>query len=340
MIDYLKITIRDPELFKKVWENPNLIFQSDEERRVNDEVRTTRKKTYKGLTFTLYADRLEITGSLHKYHNEGIHNANDFSFMDSINVVLELKEIFSLDLKKCFIENLEFGLNVIPDEPVKNIVVWLKFHERNEFRYYPELQFAKQAGSYSSSGKINNYKIIKAYAKGLQKFNGQTYGDPNTFRFEIRTKRTKYLTKLNVSTLEDLTTLTTHLILGNELLKEWDNVLLIDKNLPETKKTAKYQSLDFWETCLNEYRNKFATQRKRYFKLLEEYPANLHQKIKQLLETKLKTFEYEFEKSGAISTRLLNDEKTKSGAISTPPEQTSNNKSGANSTYVKRKNLH
>jgi len=206
MNDYAKIVIRDTELIKTVWNNPLLIFQSDEDRRVNDEVRTTRKKSYKGLTFTLYADRLEITGSLHKYHNNGIHNANDFSFTDSINVVQELTDLFTLDLKRCFIENLEFGLNVIPDEQVKNVVVWLKFHERNEFRFYPELKYAKQAGSFQRNGKINTYKIIKAYAKGLQEFNGQTYGDPNTFRFEIKSKQTKYIRKLEIETLEDLTT--------------------------------------------------------------------------------------------------------------------------------------
>jgi hypothetical protein len=316
MIDFLKISIRDQELMNTVWENPNLIFQSDEDRRFKDEIRTIRKKFYNELTFTLYADRLEITGSLHKYFNHGIHNANDFSFIDSVNVIRELEDLFSLDTKKCIVENLEFGLNVIPDESVKKLVVWLKFHERNEFRYYPELQFAKQSGSYQRNGKINTYKIIKAYAKGLQQFAGQTYGDPNTFRFEVRTKQTKYIRKMEIATLDDLTNLDAYSNLGSELLKEWNSVLLMDKSLPETNKTAKYQSLDFWETCLNEYRNKFSTQRKKYFKLLENFPDNLYHKIKQLFEKKLKSFEMEYKKSGTISTRLLNNEKNKSGAIS------------------------
>jgi len=109
----------------------------------------------------------------------------------------------------------------------------------------------------------------------------------------------------------------------------------MDKSLPETNKTAKYQSLDFWDNCLNEYRNKFSGQRKKYFHLLKKYPDNLHQKIKNLFQMKLKSFEQEYKKSGAISTRLLNDENKNSGAISTPPKQTPKNKSGANSTYVK-----
>jgi len=316
MIDFLKISISDPEMMNTVWENSNLIFHSDEDRRFKDEIRTIRKKSHMGLTFTLFADRLEMTGSLHKCHNNGVHNANDFSFIDSINVVQELEETFNLDLKKCIVENLEFGLNVIPDESVKNIVVWLKFHDRNEFRYYPELQFAKQSGSYQRNGKINTYKIVKAYAKGLQQFAGQTYGNPNTFRFEVRTKQTKYIRKMEIATLDDFTNLDAYSNLGSELLKEWNSVLLIDKSLPETNKTAKYQSLDFWELCLNEHRNKFATQKRNYFKLLQNYPDNLHHKIKQLLEMKLKSFEMEYKKSGAISTGLQNDKKTKTGAIS------------------------
>ena len=205
VIDFVKIVLRDIDLLERVWNNPLLIFQSNQDRRFNDEIRTFRKKTYKGLTFTLYAEKLEITGSLHKYFNDEIHNATDFSFVDCIQVIIELETIFKLDLSQCFIENLEFGLNVIPDESVKNIVVWLKFHERNEFRFYPDLQYAKQASSFSNRGKINQYKIIKAYAKGLQLFEGKQYGDSNTFRFEVKSKQAKYFNRFGVHTLSELT---------------------------------------------------------------------------------------------------------------------------------------
>jgi hypothetical protein len=316
MIDFIKIVIRIPYLIKVVWENPLLEFLSEQERRFNDEIRTYHKKTYKGLTFTLFADKMEITGSLHKYFNDGIHNANDFSFLNSILVIYELEKVLNLDLKNCFIVNLEYGLNVLPImESVKNIVVWLKYHERNEFRYFPELQYAKLAARYSSNGKINWYKVIKGYAKGLQLFDGKTYGDPNLFRIEVKSKRSKYINRFGIYTLQDLTIGDIYLRLGNELLREWDNVLLLDKTLPDAKELSNFKSLDFWENCFNEYRNKFSRQKRKYYSLLSKYPNNLHTQIHNLLESKLKIFEKEL-RSGAISTAIQDTANKESGAYS------------------------
>ncbi len=166
MIDYIKIVIYVPELILKVWNNKELIFQSEEKHRFNDEIKDKRTKTFNGLTFTPFNERPEITGSLHKLFNDGIHNANDFSFLACIRIVKELADIFKLDLDKCFILNIEFGLNLIASKSVKDIVTWLKFHERNEFRNFPELQYAKQAGTFNG-GKINTYKTIKHTQKVL-----------------------------------------------------------------------------------------------------------------------------------------------------------------------------
>lgn len=335
MIDYLKIVIYKPDLIQRVWNNQNLIFESDENRRFNDEIRTKWQKKYINLVFTRFADRLEIAGSLHKFFNNGIHNANDFGFKFCIRVIEELESIFDLDLKECIIVNIEFGLNIIPCESVKDILVWLKFHEHNEFRYFPGLQFAKMAGSFSKCGKINRYKTIKAYAKGLEPFGGKTYENPNTLRIEIQSHQSKYINKLGIYTLADLMDTTVYIRLGSLILKEWENVLLIDKTLPETnKKLYQYQNVDFWEKCLNEYRNKFASQKRNYYNLLKNYPENVHSKIQLLLKTKLETFEVEL-KNSAISTQLQLNQKNKSGAISTRLLGRVKNGSGAISNYVK-----
>lgn len=301
MIDWFKIVIYNLESGKQVWNNNVLIFKSEEKRRFNDEIKEKRVKTFNGLTFTLFNERLEITGSLHKFFNNGIHNANDFSFMSCIRVILELESIFALDLKECFIVNLEFGLNVIPIESVKDILVWLKFHEHNEFRYFPGLQFAKIAGSFSVCGKINRYKTIKAYAKGLEPFGGKLYEDPNTLRIEIQSHQSKFINKLGINTLADLLDTTVYIRLGNVIQREWEKVLLIDKTIPDhNKKIKQYQNVDFWEKCLNEHRNKFSNQKRNYFNLLKNYPKNVHSKIQFLLKTKLETFKEEIE-NGAIS---------------------------------------
>ena len=111
MVDYVKIVIYNQQLIKRIWKNNRLTLYSEKEQTVRGRKKTYHKKTYLGLTFNLLEDRLEITGSLHKYFNNGVHNANDFSITDCIRTIMELKEVFSLDLSQCKIVNLEFGLN-------------------------------------------------------------------------------------------------------------------------------------------------------------------------------------------------------------------------------------
>ena len=328
MIDFVKIVLRNRTLINDVWENDNLIFHSDQVRRVKDEIRNYRKKSFSGLIFTLYEDKLEITGSLHKYFNNGIHNTNDFSFVDCIRIIYELESVFGLNLNECQVVNLEFGLNIIPMESVENVVVWLKFHERNEFRYYPDLQYAKQAGRFRD-GRTNTYKVLKAYAKGKQPFDNITYGDTNTFRLEVRSKQSKYINRLGVFTLNDLINSSIYKRLGTELLKEWNNVIILDKNLyGNNDKFDKYLSQDFWENCLNGDRNKLSRQRKKYFALLKKYPENVHNQVTKLLKEKLEIFGNEL-KNGAISTPPESKINNKNGAISTRPDSIISNKNGA-----------
>ena len=315
MIDWIKIIIYNSELVQKVWNNKELIFKSEEKRRFNDEIKDKREKTFNGLTFTFFNERLEISGSLHKFFNSGVHNTNDFSFQSCIHVVLQLESVLELDLEQCFIVNLEFGLNIIPVENVKNIIVWLKFHERNQFRYYPELEFAKQAGTFKD-GKINTYKIIKAYAKGLQLFEGKRFGHINTFRIEVRSKQSKYIRKLGIKNLSDLLFPRVYETLSDEIIREWNNVLILENPLLKNDNNLiKYANIDFWEMCLQEYRNKFAKVKNRFFKLLKNYPENIHCEVLKLIKTKLESFKNEL-KCGAISTTHLYLAKNKNGANS------------------------
>lgn len=315
MIDFIKIVIYNPELILKVWNNKELIFNSEEKRRFNDEIKDKRTKTFNGLTFTLFDERLEITGSLHKFFNDGIHNANDFSFLSCIHVVMKLETILELDLEQCFIVNLEYGLNLIPSKSVKNVVTWLKFQEKNEFRNFPELEHAKQAGSFKD-GKINTYKIIKAYAKGLEPFGGKYYGNPNTFRFEVKSKQSKYIRKFGIENFSDLLNPGVYETLSDEILNEWNNVLILERQLLiNDNKLFKYASIDFWELSLQEYRNKFSNDKNRFCKLLKSYPENIHSEISNLIKTKLESYKIEL-KNGAISTPHLYSAKNINGAIS------------------------
>ena len=274
MIDFIKIKITDEALINQVWSNEILEYDGKSEKRFNEELKELVKKKYKNLYFTKYQDRIEISGSLHYFFNNGIHNSNDFSVKDCINTIMQIRDLFMLDLEKCKLINLEYGVNIIPSIDVEDLVHNMMYHEKRQFNRPTKHFYYKIAGNEA-------YKQIKAYNKSVQ-FPSLCN---NTFRFEVKSKQSKYINSLDLFTLNDLAVTGTYNRLMKELIKEWDNVLLFDlsKNIDE-----KYLNTYFWEDILkNGYRNKFNNQKKRYYEKLGI--NNLHAQIRKILIQKMQS---------------------------------------------------
>ena len=274
MIDFIKFKITDEALIEKVWNNDNLlVYEGKSEKRFKDEIKELVIKSYKNLYFTKYQNRLEIKGSIHCYFNDKPHNANDFYISDCIDTIIEIKTIFNLDLNKCYLINLEYGINIKPNIPVPELILNLIYHEKRQFTR-PTTYFSfKLAGNEA-------YKQIKAYDKSVQ----FPHECENTFRFEVRSKQAKFIHSLGLFTLYDLTLLENYNILIASLLKEWDNVLLFDTSKDID---TKFFNSVFWEdTIKNGNRNKFNNQKKLYYKKLG--PDNLHSNIRNIIERRTK----------------------------------------------------
>lgn len=272
MIDLFKARIVDETQINLIWSNHLLEFDGKSEKRFDDEVKELVRRKYKNLHFTKFQDRLEIKGSLHYYFNDEKHNANDFYISDCIDTILELQNTFNLDLNKCSLVNLEYGVNIDPKILVSDLIHNLIYHEKRQF-YKPQKHDFKIAGQEA-------YKLIKAYDKSVQ------FPEfcKNTFRFEVKTKQAKFIHNLGLFSLQDLTDRNKYNLLINSLLKEWDNVLLFDKS-----KTVddKFYNTNFWDDIIkNGNRNKFCNQKKIYFKKLGT--VNLHSEIRNLIERKTK----------------------------------------------------
>jgi hypothetical protein len=273
MIDFIKIKITDETLINKVWNNDLLVYEGRSEKRFNDEIKEFVTKSYKNLYFKKYQNRLEITGSIHYFFNNGLHNANDFYFSDCIDTIMQIQDIFSLDLGKCFLINLEYGVNINPIIQVSELIHNLVYHEKRQFTR-PTIHF-----NYKIAGN-EAYKQIKAYDKSVQ-FPNQC---KNMFRFEVKTKQAKFIHSLGLFTLQDLTNKNNYNLLSVSLLKEWDNVLLFDKS---KNIDVKFLNTNFWEEILkNGNRNKFNNQKKAYYKKLGI--DNLQETIKGIIDRKNK----------------------------------------------------
>jgi hypothetical protein len=273
MIDFIKIKITDETLIDRIWKNDLLVYEGRSEKRFNDEIKEFVTKSYKNLYFRKYQNRLEITGSIHYFFNNGFHNANDFYISNCIDTIIQIQDIFSLDLSKCFLINLEYGVNINPIIPVSEVIHNLIYHEKRQFGR-PNTHF-----NYKIAGN-EAYKQIKAYDKSVQ-FPNQC---ENMFRFEVKTKQAKFIHSLGLFTLQDLINRDNYNLLTTSLSKEWDNVLLFDLSI---NINTKFFNTVFWEEILkNGNRNKFNNQKKLYYKKLGT--NNLHTNIRKIIESKTK----------------------------------------------------
>ena len=273
MLDLIKFKITDEVQINTVWNNELLEYVGKSERLYIDEIKEKQTKKYKNLYFIKHQNRLEVSGSIHYFYNDGLHNADDFYIEYCINAINQIKDLFSIDLNKCKIINLEYGVNINPSINVTDLIHNLIYHEKRQFTR-PHTHFSFKLAGYEA------YKQIKAYDKSVQ----FPHECENTFRFEVRSRQAKFIHSLGLFTLQDLTILTNYNILITSLLKEWDNILLLD--ISKDIDTKFFNSV-FWEDILkNGNRNKFNNQKKLYYKKLGS--NNLHFNIRNIIERRTK----------------------------------------------------
>ncbi len=273
MLDLLKFKIIDEGLINTVWNNDLLEYVGKSERLYIDEIKEKQTKKYKNLYFTKYQNRLEISGSIHYFFNDELHNADDFYIEYCINAIVQIEKIFNLDLNKCYLINLEYGVNINPIIKVTDLIHNLIYHEKRQFVRTTTHFDYKQAGN-------DAYKQVKGYDKSVQ----FPHECENTFRFEVRTRQAKFIHSLGLFTLQDLTNIDNYNVLITSLLKEWDNVLLFDLSKDID---TKFFNTNFWEDILkNGSRNKFNNQKKLYHKKLGA--DNLHANIRKIIERRTK----------------------------------------------------
>jgi hypothetical protein len=295
MMDFLKLetyTIWQVDYFK----NHSLlewVSDTDKINNFDNEVITTKKvKQYKGIYFCFYSNKLEILFKPHYYFNNNLHNANDFRIIDCINVLVEVRNALKIELQEFKVVNIEYGLNVISPIDIKDLITYLAYHEKNEFRTDIGLVYSKKSYSTNANGTGNQYKIIKAYAKGLQFSN---YTGINTFRFEVKSKKSRFINQLGIYTANDLLKPIVYLVMLESITNEFEKVLILDcatnfKNLShkEQTKIAKYNNPMEWYKIKNaSNRNSFSKNKNTYYKLTDKVPSNLKNQLRQIIYDKL-----------------------------------------------------
>ena len=291
MLDFIKLRIDNQELINRLFLHPDFVkckpknnyYYSKFQKEINTKLQLDFLKSREKGKFT-YVD---LCISPHYHFNNYLHNGNDLTpenCIKSIFEILDYLHIKSNESNELKVVNLEVGVNIIPETDVKELINGIYYSKKTPFMVYD----SKIPHYRRTEKKDSEYKIIKTYAKGLQCHERQQYEvDINTFRFEVKTKKHRKIKSLGITTAKDLLNIAKYPRLAEEVINEWQNVLLI--NLTPDLTTLKRNEVqfikqsvkfDFWDDLItNKSQNTFSNNKKKYYNILKG-KNNLHHLIK------------------------------------------------------------
>ena len=146
-------------------------------------LRSIDKAKYKGLTFEIEQDKYEMFGSIHKYFNDGLHNANDFTIDEYREALIRLSHEFGINPQIIPFTSTEFGVNIVLPCDAKKFLKSLVMYRDSKTK---PITTDKYGGL---EVRFDEYKI-KIYIKSSQY---PKYTQPNTLRFEVVVNKTRRL---------------------------------------------------------------------------------------------------------------------------------------------------
>ncbi|MEM8938251.1 MAG: hypothetical protein AAGC64_02770 [Bacteroidota bacterium] len=284
MVDFLKLLVTNREEIEKIWSNEKLVFHNYKEQLHFDKevIKTKTTRSYKGVLFAKYQRKIEILIAPHLYRNKYLHNADDFS-AESCIAQLEniLGELGIKSLGNYSVVNIEFGINVLVPGYSNDLIMFAEYWKQTQFRSDIELGYSKKAFSVLDDGRAQTYKIIKLYSKGIQH---SQYCHPDTIRFEIKSKKTRYISKLGIETIAHLLKPECYIIMAKELIQTSKELLWLDQSIEmgdlkpnEQQGLREYLSLYTWLRIRKEnHRTAFRKNKIKYLKLLDRCKQNVH----------------------------------------------------------------
>lgn len=287
MIDYLKILLTKDYELHNLLDNSLLKFTKKFDVKTSEIINTNSKGKpvkphqiahYQNLKFVVYdSGTIYVSGSLHKYYYNGLHNFKDFGINEIHYVLKDLENKFNIKPNQCILKNIELGININHNHKTENILSNCLLHKTKPFEY----KYHSDEGKYIQCE--HKQYLVKIYDK-RKHYDKYFKIENEILRFELKFNRMEYFNKLGIFTLEQL--LDYDLInFKDRLLTEWGNVLYFDKNtIKDEKKQLQYSSVKYWLE-LNPENLKY--HRKQYNLMLAENPNNIKKEIAEILEKKI-----------------------------------------------------
>jgi hypothetical protein len=242
------------------WEcNQLLKFASSIDTTTGEVLAKNKVAFYRGLSFHLIPSTVANTthcivkGSLATYYNQGTNNAFDYSVDMLQETINELETLFNIDPIRAEIQAFEFGANISPTQPTKQIINGLRAYQGDNFTGL------KIDNVFNGKQLQRQEYIFKMYDKGLQTAKPET----NLLRLEYAIKSTKTARKYDIVVLSDLNSIDKLNRLKTVLLDVWVNVIFYDKGMKwrymsrsQKEKMLYYLDATNWEKFTKMQRNR------------------------------------------------------------------------------------
>lgn len=241
-----------------------------------------RTAVNKNLVFTITPDQIvKLSGSFHKYKNNGVHNYDDFFFSDLKKVISELVQKFGINPNIVKLNNLEYGVNLRVTFDPNLFIKGLISYKGSRFNI-------TERQSQCSAEVMKERYYLKIYNKGLQ------YGiGKNILRYEIKVIKSEHLKQFNIACLADLLNKENLKLLGQCLVASFDSILYWDDTInmdtltqKERDKLLNGQSPFYWENLLQNHRRAYFNKVKKFRTLVQLHGKNNFAQIRDLISTK------------------------------------------------------
>lgn len=310
MLDNLKFRVNDLQIIKRLFDmlEQDFVYYKPDDKHYRSFFHSFKHKDF-GVKFRLHFRKVfekntsgkkvqvgyrsvDIVISPHYHFNNYRHNGNDFTPENCIKTIPHILTYLGIEPQKydlLKVVNIEFGLNIVPKTDIKNLINGILYSTRTTFKI-PKLEI------YFKITDATTYKQIKAYAKGLhchEVLNAPEI-DVNTFRFEVKSKKSANIKKYGIDTVIDLLKPETYQRLGQEIVNEWEQILIINQTpdlshlkTDEVVFIKKANEPSFWTDLIRDkHRNTFGENKGKYYEILKR-KNNLHTQIKGQIIDKL-----------------------------------------------------
>lgn len=281
MIDFVKVRINDKGFAERLRQNPNFDFIGKINPDTGEQKDGSRAADFKNLKIVLYpSGMVEVTGSLHKFANNGAHNYDSFTYQRLVQTIGDIMTLLETSPDRVSLHNVEFGVNISLDtSPSRFLDNILNYRFK-----LPEMRMFNGKG-YLLQWVQQNY-IVKVYDK-----KHQYQLDTNVLRFEVKTMAMVHLAGVEVRTLADLLDIAKLRRLGVELCETYKGLMIGEKldtgqmSRPERRVYEQGMNPNFWRDLTDRKQRNY--YRERFEQVIRKYGLGVRERVGQLIADKV-----------------------------------------------------